>query len=323
MTINRIPEISVIIPAYNVEGYIGACIQSCLEQDLKNFEIIVINDGSKDNTLSIIRKYADKDDRINVIDKSNGGVTSARQSGLDISKAEYIFFLDGDDRLCQPSALSMLLRKAKTCNADYVAGNFIIVYPDGSTFDRRFPIHGSFDSKQALSYAFLNNDFYYTGRLLRRALANKVNRQIPSDITYGEDTYAIVKFLSLITLSERIDEPVLQYVQRETSVTNRLSKYDLEKRNKAINMTIQLSEKLGFEKFAKFEITVYALRELAQSILMGIPNRNISKKYLSSSFLLSTKCKKYLGGKSRTILLSSKISLTLTCLVVKLLKRIR
>ena len=96
-SINFNPKISVIVPAYNIEEYIGECLESLINQTYHNLEIIVVNDGSKDNTLKIIEKYASEDNRLIVINKPNGGLSSARNAGLDIMSGDYVSFIDGDD----------------------------------------------------------------------------------------------------------------------------------------------------------------------------------------------------------------------------------
>lgn len=89
-------KVSVIIPVYNVEEYIEKCLDSVVNQTLKEIEIIVVNDGTKDNSMKKIEKYF-SDSRIKIINKQNGGQSSARNAGLAISKGEYISFIDSDD----------------------------------------------------------------------------------------------------------------------------------------------------------------------------------------------------------------------------------
>ena len=89
--------LSVIIPCYNCQNTIEKCINSILEQTIIDFEIIAVNDGSKDSTLSILKKMSERDKRIVVIDKENSGPSSARNTGLDIAQGEYIGFVDSDD----------------------------------------------------------------------------------------------------------------------------------------------------------------------------------------------------------------------------------
>lgn len=93
------PLISVIVPIYNVEKYLPRCVESLLNQEYKNLEIILVEDGSKDNCYSLCDEYQKKDNRIVVIHKQNGGLSSARNAGLDICKGDYVAFLDSDDYL--------------------------------------------------------------------------------------------------------------------------------------------------------------------------------------------------------------------------------
>ena len=100
--------ISVIVPVYNVEKYLAKCIDSLLAQTFSDFEILLVNDGSPDASGQICDALAKSDDRIRVIHKENGGAASARNSGLDAAKGDYIAFVDGDD-LIHPQYLECLL----------------------------------------------------------------------------------------------------------------------------------------------------------------------------------------------------------------------
>ena len=94
-----IPKVSIIIPVYNAYEYLDKCLSSAINQTLTDIEIICVNDGSVDLSLSVINGYASKDERIVLIDKENGGLSSARNAALDIAKGKYITFLDADDYL--------------------------------------------------------------------------------------------------------------------------------------------------------------------------------------------------------------------------------
>ena len=91
-------KVSVIVPVYNVEKYIRQCLESIINQTYKNLEIIVVNDGTKDNSMKIVEEYL-SDERIKVINKENGGIASARNRGIDEATGEYISFVDSDDWL--------------------------------------------------------------------------------------------------------------------------------------------------------------------------------------------------------------------------------
>lgn len=91
------PKVSVIVPVFNVEKYVGQCLESLINQTLKNIEIIIVNDGSTDKSLSICEEYARKDNRIRVYTKENGGLSSARNYGLQFVSSPYVGFVDSDD----------------------------------------------------------------------------------------------------------------------------------------------------------------------------------------------------------------------------------
>lgn len=110
-------KISVIVPVYNVEKYLPRCIDSILNQTYKNLEIILVDDGSPDNCPAICDEYAQKDSRIKVIHKANGGVSSARNAGIDVATGEYIGFVDSDDWI-EPDMYEYLLINATKYKAE-------------------------------------------------------------------------------------------------------------------------------------------------------------------------------------------------------------
>ena len=111
------PKVSVIIPVYNVEKYLAQCLDSVINQTLKDIEIICINDGSTDDSLKILQDYAKKDDRIKVINQDNMGVSVARNKGIKSAKGEFICFVDADDFL-QPDTCELTLNQILKTNAD-------------------------------------------------------------------------------------------------------------------------------------------------------------------------------------------------------------
>ena len=113
------PKISVIVPVYNVENYLAQCLDSIINQTFMNFECICVNDGSTDNSLSVLHKYAGKDDRIKIIDQENKGLSGARNSALKIVSAQYITFIDADDFI-SIDYLEKLINVAEKENSDIV-----------------------------------------------------------------------------------------------------------------------------------------------------------------------------------------------------------
>ncbi len=121
----KLPKVSVIIPCFNSENFVNKAIQSCLDQSLKNIEIILIDDGSSDQTLSILKQYQALDKRVKVIKHNqNIGLGAARNTGIKAAQGEFIFFLDSDDYI-HLNALEVLYSKAKQENLDILQAQYI------------------------------------------------------------------------------------------------------------------------------------------------------------------------------------------------------
>lgn len=127
---NNLPLISIIIPVYNVEKYLREALDSVVNQTYTNLEIIIVNDGSTDNSLNICNEYKDRDDRIRVISVPNGGLGAARNHGLNHATGEYISFLDSDD-YCPNNAIELMYNALIDNGVDLTVGNCQIVIDDG------------------------------------------------------------------------------------------------------------------------------------------------------------------------------------------------
>lgn len=123
------PQISVVVPVYNVEQYIRQCIDSILQQTFNDFELILVDDGSPDFCPQICEEYALKDRRVRVIHKKNGGLSDARNAGIDVAEGEYITFIDSDD-LVSSDYLMCLYNEAKANNADVSCCHFVTFEED-------------------------------------------------------------------------------------------------------------------------------------------------------------------------------------------------
>lgn len=116
-------KISVIVPIYNADRYLERCLSSIIGQTYKNLEIICVDDGSTDNSLAICNKYSLLDNRIKVIHKNNGGVTSARKAGMKIASGEWVGFVDSDDWL-ELYAYERMIKKGEKKDVTLICGNF-------------------------------------------------------------------------------------------------------------------------------------------------------------------------------------------------------
>lgn len=129
------PLVSIVVPIYNVEAYLPRCIESVLNQKYKNFELILVDDGSPDNSPVICDNYQKKDDRIVVIHKENGGLSDARNSGIDNAKGKYIIFLDSDDQWF--NELDVLVGIIERYNCDFLVFDSMSLYEGGVVLQRK------------------------------------------------------------------------------------------------------------------------------------------------------------------------------------------
>lgn len=123
-------KISIVVPVFNIEGYVERCLQSLLRQTYANLEILTIDDGSTDRSGEIIDRLAETDSRIKVIHKENGGVTSARMTGIETATGEWIGFVDGDDEV-ESDMFAHLLYNAITYDSDISHCGYQMLFPDG------------------------------------------------------------------------------------------------------------------------------------------------------------------------------------------------
>lgn len=129
----RQPLISVIVAIYKVEPYLRKCIDSVINQTYPNIELILVNDASPDNSLAICREYAERFSNIKIIDKPNGGQSTARNAALDIASGDYIGFVDGDDWI-EPNMYEQMLYIMEKSDADIVQCGWFIEEPSGERF---------------------------------------------------------------------------------------------------------------------------------------------------------------------------------------------
>lgn len=120
-------KVSIIVPTYNVEKYLADCLESLISQSLKEKEIIIVNDGSKDRSLEIANEYASKHNEIKVYTKKNGGLSSARNYGLEVSNGEYIIFIDSDDMIIDKKTIENFYLLALENKCDIVKGKYLIL----------------------------------------------------------------------------------------------------------------------------------------------------------------------------------------------------
>lgn len=214
------PLISIIIPAYNVDKYIGKCIQSCVDQTYKNLEVIVVDDGSTDRTGDLLLQLSMQDSRIQVYRQINQGVVAARNKGITESKGEYVLFVDGDDYL-DKSAVELLISNLLDANADIAIGG-ISYDKDGKITPLKNSLSSEIDNK-SVTIALLNGTMQTSlcAKLFRRSLLQDVEFV---NLKVGEDAYALFQIVDKATACVLVDFPVYFYVMHSLSVMHNPNK---------------------------------------------------------------------------------------------------
>ena len=206
------PKVSVIVPIYNVEKYLEKCINSLLSQTLEDIQIILVNDGSKDNSGNIAKEYEKNNkNRIIYVEKENGGLSDARNYGLKYATGDFIAFLDSDDYI-EKNAYEEMFNKAIEENADHVECDFIWEFPNKIRVDKQYPYK---NKKEMLSFVRV----VAWNKLIKRQLIIDNNLEFPKGLRYEdvEFTYKLIPFINKFTY---VDKPFIHYVQREGSIAN-------------------------------------------------------------------------------------------------------
>lgn len=214
--------ISVIVPVYNVEKYLPKCMESILNQTYKNFEIILVDDGSADKSLDVCYSYAKKDNRVKVFSQQNGGPSKARNTGLKNALGKYVAFVDSDDWLEQ-NYLEYLHDAITENNCDMAICNYL-VYDDNENIIARPELNFDKYIKKEDIY-----NFYYSEKSQGHYLWNKLyNKDVfkniifPENIYCGEDTFVTVDICNANKNGAIVvDLPLYNYiVKRKSSLTN-------------------------------------------------------------------------------------------------------
>lgn len=221
------PEISVIVPVYQVEKYVARCIESILNQTYKDFEMILVDDGSLDGSGDICEKYAVSDGRIQVIHKKNGGLSSARNAGLDVAVGKYVTFVDSDD-VIHPQYLEVLHRECEQNSADISIGrltrfqedNEIKVFQNitntkGVLKNSIYTLNCFFDKKKTVS-----NYVSACCKLFKRNLFENI--RFPEGRLF-EDEFTTYRLYYAANVVIDLDEVLYYYFVNDVGITQNLS----------------------------------------------------------------------------------------------------
>ena len=219
---------SIIIPIYKVEKYLRPCVDSVLQQTFRDFELILVDDGSPDSCPQICEAYAQQDERVRVIHKTNGGLADARNVGTELAQGEYVGYIDSDDYLIDTRVLERLNERIEARHPDIVHYKFVKWYEsDGHIAPCRFDYRVDTEGKELADIycELIDKDAYYNSawsKVIRRQLL--VDNQITFEKgIVGEDNEWYYHVVMAADRLELIDEPLYVYRQRAGSITKTLT----------------------------------------------------------------------------------------------------
>lgn len=273
------PKISVIVPVYNVEKYLPRCIDSILSQSFTDFELILVDDGSPDNSGKICDEYAQKDNRVRVFHKSNGGVSSARNLGLDNARGEWVTFIDSDDHV-DVDYLQELISFVNHGSIDWVVTlNTIKKHTPHKSVSLKYD-----DYNQLFSLYDLDKNGYVIGKLYKRDIVNRVNLRFNEKIHLGEDSmFGLLYLLETKNIVLIHSEKYFYENQRPGSLTKIFNSYESEHAGKKefdriVGLLIERL-RLDSEAIMKLEISQknYAARTLCSIIRISSCRGRVKK----------------------------------------------
>ncbi len=255
------PKVSIIVPIYNMENYLNRCLDSIINQTYKDIEIILVNDGSKDNSLKICKEYAKNDKRIILIDQKNGGVSSARNNGLDKATGEYLAFVDPDDWIDKDGIEKMvdfaLKQKCDIAFFDYKINDEI-------QKSEKVNLEYTKETKDEFIKLLISGEVpgYLWRLLIKKDIIKKSKFKL--DLPMAEDLVFILEILNNVNKINKLEDAFYNYFLTENSITRGSLKYKKNLHNtfllnKYINKLYKEHEKIANSKHIS-EIGLYLLK---------------------------------------------------------------
>lgn len=294
-------KVSIIIPIYNTEKYLRKCIDSIINQTYKNLEIILINDGSTDNSKKICDEYKNKDDRIKVINKENSGISATRNMGLDAATGNWMIFVDSDDWV-KDDMVEKLLNIAKKENAEIVQCNSYYAYEKEEikraaiipNYQKRTDIENIKLDIISPKYDEVENNTYTSairavhGKLYKSEILK--NKKFLEDIFIFEDGIFLLNVLDNVKKYILVNEYLYYYRISENSISKKFSDNYLEQIDKIMkNINLHIEKQ---KNKIKYESVYYAMcfEMISSSMTRYFFNKNNKNKH--NMKLLKDKCEK-------------------------------
>lgn len=285
--------VSIIVPIYNVEAYLRQCLDSLITQTYQNLDIILVDDGSTDQSGNICDEYGKRDTRVRIIHKENEGLVRARKTGLHSAIGRYCVYVDGDDWI-EPDAVEILIDYREKYQADVVIGNYSRYdghqkYPqEGYVKEGIYTDENLIDEIYSkMLYDFRHYDFGVSpnvwGNLYRTEALKDIQEAVPDSVTYGEDVAVLYFVLFESKRVGIIDIPVYNYVINRGSMSKAYQQNQSESTAVLLHYLYQKAEEIPYSDF-KRQLNNYAIRitnaNFENEARSGIKNYRISFKRL-------------------------------------------
>ena len=288
------PKISIIVPVYNIEKYIERCLTSIISQSFSSTEIIVVNDGATDRSGKIIDRFASIDERILVINKPNGGLSSARNTGIAIAQGEYLLHIDGDDWMEQ-GYLSAMYKRASNDNLDVTVSDYWKDFDNGVV--KRLVDLPITDIQTIDGQAWLNKFFdreanqSMFNKLFRTSLYKDNNIEHPLEVSVGEDLATTPRLMHYAKRIGKINKCYYHYIQRTSSLTNSISKESTEGSLNSLMRAFEiLNNFFGFDKNILFQLAKHRIAQIAIFVFTpSVDRQSELMKQLSNEYLYANK----------------------------------
>ncbi len=280
------PLVSIIIPCYNLDGYLDNCLNSCILQTYRNIEIVAINDGSKDGTGKTIDTYASSDKRVLALHLENGGVARARRIAISKSSGQFFFFLDGDDSM-PLNTIELLVNAAVKSGADIAVANMLWEKNKGFELVPN-PLIGKIDPLGFLKRLVGERDFTLGAKLYARKLFTG-DLDYYENLKRGEDALLSMQLINKSNFVYGIPDVAYYYRNRLTSIS-RTTNPDTSHFHQVFEARFKIEEyavKCGVDKVKDFELGRY----ICFALVVYLTNTDRTKL---SKNLIKTKIKEYL-----------------------------
>lgn len=264
------PLISIIIPLFNAERFVAACLDSCLNQTFTDWEVLIVNDGSRDGSAEMVARYVNQDSRFKYFEQKNQGAVVARQVGIAHSRGQWITFLDADDILTS-TALQILYEAVCRDKSEISVGAFVICNEAGNILRTKFSAKADGNTSKDFAYSLLTEKISFTlcGKLFKRDLFEKVVAR--PELKIGEDAFVTLQLFNEVSEVSVVPAVVYRYVQHGSSTTHRPSREAVDSILQFIAYTLDYYKKQEYFNDPAFTagLNYFVIKEYFSYLRMG------------------------------------------------------